>query len=140
MPRKPPSPKAKGLGAALREERNRAGVTLEQAASAIGLSKQVVSRLEKGQRNIAPDEVAGLLGRYGVTGRKRDQLLNLARTLHDPSWWEQSMPGMTPGIIDPGRLRRSGDPHPQLGTAARPGLAPDLGLCPFVHARRRDLT
>lgn len=95
MPRKPPSPKAKGLGAALREERNRAHVTLEQAARAIGLSKQVVSRLEKGQRNISADEVAGLLGRYGVTGRKRDQLLTMARTLNDPGWWELKMPGMT---------------------------------------------
>lgn len=95
MPRKPPSPKAKGLGAALREERKRANVTLEQAARAIGLSKQVVSRLENGQRNISPDEVAGLLGHYGVTGRKRDQLLTMARTLNDPGWWELKMPGMT---------------------------------------------
>lgn len=95
MPRKPPSPKAKGLGAALRDERNRAHVTLEQAARAIGLSKQVVSRLEKGQRNISPDEVAGLLGHYGVTGRKRDQLLTMARTLNDPGWWELHMPGLT---------------------------------------------
>jgi transcriptional regulator with XRE-family HTH domain len=95
MPRKPPSPKAKGLGAALRDERNRAGVTLEQASRAIGLSKQVVSRLEKGQRNISPDEVAGLLGLYGVAGRKRDQLITMARTMEDPGWWELTMPGMT---------------------------------------------
>jgi transcriptional regulator with XRE-family HTH domain len=95
MPRKPPGPKAKGLGAALREERSRTGATLEQAARAIGLSKQVVSRLEKGQRNISADEVAGLLGLYGVAGPKRDQLLTMARTLQEPGWWELAIPGMT---------------------------------------------
>src|SRR2546430_9020296 len=95
MPRKPPSPKAKGLGAALRAERNRAGITLELAAEAIGLPRQVLSRLENGQRNITPDEVAGLLGRYGTTGPKREQLLTMARTLNEPGWWEQHMPGMT---------------------------------------------
>jgi transcriptional regulator with XRE-family HTH domain len=95
MPRRPPSPKAKGLGAALRQERNRAGLTLEEAARAIGLSKQVVSRLEQGQRNISPDEVAGLLGCYGVTGRTRDQLITMAKTLNDSGWWELHMPGMT---------------------------------------------
>lgn len=95
MPRKPPGPKAKGLGAELRTLRVAAGVTQEQAALAIGLSKQGISRLENGQRNISPDEVAGLLGRYGVTGAKKDQLLAMARTLDDPGWWELHMPGMT---------------------------------------------
>jgi transcriptional regulator with XRE-family HTH domain len=95
MPRKPPGPKAKGLGAELRTLRERAKVTQEQAAKAIGLSKQGISRLENGQRNITPDEVSGLCGRYGVTGAKKDQLLAMARTLHDPGWWELNMPGMT---------------------------------------------
>jgi transcriptional regulator with XRE-family HTH domain len=95
MPRKPPGPKAKGLGAELRSLRDHAKITQEQAARAIGLSKQGVSRLENGQRNITPDEVAGLLGIYGVTGPKRDQLLTMARTLQDPGWWELNMPGMT---------------------------------------------
>jgi transcriptional regulator with XRE-family HTH domain len=95
MPRKPPSPKAKGLGAALRTERKSAGATIEESARAIGLSPQVVSRLELGQRNINADEVAGLLGFYGVTGRKRDQLITMARTMQDPGWWELHMPGHT---------------------------------------------
>lgn len=95
MPRKSPGAKAKGLGAELRRLRNAAGVTLMQAAAALGLSKQVVSRLETGQRNISPDEVAGLLGLYGVAGPLREQLLKMARTLDDPGWWELNMPGVT---------------------------------------------
>ncbi|WP_433273955.1 helix-turn-helix domain-containing protein [Actinosynnema sp. CS-041913] len=95
MPRKTPGPKAKGLGGELRVLRKTAKVTLEQAAASIGLSKQVLSRLETGQRNIAPDEVAGLLGLYGVSGPRREQLLTMARTLNDPGWWELNAPGMT---------------------------------------------
>jgi transcriptional regulator with XRE-family HTH domain len=95
MPRKSPGAKAKGLGSELRVLRKAAGITLEQAASALGLSKQVVSRLETGQRNIDADEVAGLLALYAVSGPKRDQLLTMARTLDDPGWWELPMPGVT---------------------------------------------
>ncbi|MEV0676991.1 helix-turn-helix transcriptional regulator [Actinosynnema sp. NPDC050436] len=83
------------LGGELRALRKDARVTLEQAAAAIGLSKQVLSRLETGQRNIVPDEVAGLLGLYGVTGPRREQLLTMARTLDDPGWWELNAPGLT---------------------------------------------
>ncbi|PSL53154.1 helix-turn-helix protein [Saccharothrix carnea] len=95
MPRKSPGPKAKGLGAELRILRKLAKITLEQASAAIGLSKQVLSRLETGQRNISPDEVAGLLALYGVTGGQRDKLLTMARSLNDPGWWELNAPGMT---------------------------------------------
>lgn len=95
MPRRSPGAKAKGLGAKLRALRKEAGVTIEVAAAAIGKSKQVVSRLETGQRSISPDEVAGLLALYGVTGARREQLLSEARTLDDPGWWELPIPGMT---------------------------------------------
>ncbi|MBB5804752.1 transcriptional regulator with XRE-family HTH domain [Saccharothrix ecbatanensis] len=95
MPRKSPGPKAKGLGAELRVLRKLSKITLEHASASIGLSKQVLSRLETGQRNISADEVAGLLALYGVTGGQRDKLLTMARTLNDPGWWELNMPGMT---------------------------------------------
>ncbi|MFD7659810.1 helix-turn-helix domain-containing protein [Actinosynnema sp. NPDC059797] len=96
MPRKSPGPKAKELGAELRTLRKNSAITLEQASVAIGLSKQVLSRLETGKRNIAPEEVAGLLGLYDVTGPRREQLLTAARTLDDPGWWELNAPGLTP--------------------------------------------
>lgn len=95
MPRKSPGAKTKGLGTELRRLREVAGVTLKQAGTALGLSPQVISRLETGQRNIAEIEVAGLLALYGVTGPQKDQLLNQARTLDDPGWWELHMPGVT---------------------------------------------
>lgn len=95
MPRRSPGAKAKGLGAELRGLRLSADMTIVQAAGALGLSKQAVSRLETGKRNIAPNEVAGLCALYGVTGTRRDHLLTMARTLDEPGWWELGLPGVT---------------------------------------------
>jgi len=99
MPRKSPGAKTKGLGAELRKLRQAASMTIEQGAAAIGKSKQVVSRLETGQRSISSDEVAGLVALYAtagvVTSAKREQLLTMARTQDDPGWWELQMPGLT---------------------------------------------
>lgn len=96
MPRKPPGAKAKGLGAELRALREARDLSLSAAAAPIGLSKTILSRLETGQRNISPDEVAGLLAVYGVTGSDRDRLLAMARTAGEAGWWELGIPGLTP--------------------------------------------
>jgi hypothetical protein len=70
-------------------------MSMEEAARPVGLSKTILSRLETGGRNISPDEVAGLLAIYGVTGEERDRLLNMARSADEPGWWEVGIPGMT---------------------------------------------
>lgn len=95
MPRKSPGAKAKGLGTELKILRERAKKLQSDAARALGVSIQVVSRLETGQRNISVEEVITLLAVYEVTGPKREQLLMMARTLDDPGWWEHDMPGLT---------------------------------------------
>ncbi|HWE90964.1 MAG TPA: helix-turn-helix transcriptional regulator [Pseudonocardiaceae bacterium] len=95
MARKSPGAKAKGLGAELRILRQRAGMTLEDAAKPVDLSKTILSKLETGHRNIAFQEAVGLLALYGVVGEERDRVLTLARSVDDPGWWEVGIPGMT---------------------------------------------
>lgn len=95
MPRKSPGAKVKGLGTELRILREKAGLKQSDAARALGLSVQVISRLESGQRNISIEEVVALLAIYQVTGPRRELLLTMARTLDDPGWWEQEVPGLT---------------------------------------------
>jgi transcriptional regulator with XRE-family HTH domain len=97
MPRKSPGAKAKGLGTELRILRERAKKKQADAARALGLSVQVISRLETGNRNISEEEVLVLLTVYEVAigSPKREQLLMMARTLDDPGWWEHGMPGLT---------------------------------------------
>jgi transcriptional regulator with XRE-family HTH domain len=94
MPRKPPGPKAAGLGAELRAIR--AGLTLSMAevATQLGWSESTVSRLETGRRNTNAEEVSALLVVYGVTGTERDRLMTAARAPDETSWHDPGLPGL----------------------------------------------
>lgn len=48
----------------------------------------MVSRTENGLRATNAEEVASILGAYGVTGGDRERLLALARDAETPGWWE----------------------------------------------------
>ncbi|QZH66726.1 helix-turn-helix domain-containing protein [Mycolicibacterium farcinogenes] len=54
-------------GAVLRRVRERAGLTLDQAAEASGISKPVLSRTERGERPARVTELLPLATAYGVT-------------------------------------------------------------------------
>lgn len=55
------------VGAGLRDVRRRMGMTLDEAAEASGISKPVLSKVERGERACRVPEL-GLLGEaYGVT-------------------------------------------------------------------------
>ncbi|MGV0747201.1 helix-turn-helix domain-containing protein [Mycolicibacter minnesotensis] len=51
----------------LRRVRERAGLTLDQAAEASGISKPVLSRTERGERPARVTELLPLATAYGVT-------------------------------------------------------------------------
>jgi transcriptional regulator with XRE-family HTH domain len=89
MPARLPSARARRLGSDLRRARTAAGLSLEAAGAALGLSKTVLSRTETGRRNISAEEVAGLLAVYRVTGKARLRLMLLARSVGEPGWWDQ---------------------------------------------------
>lgn len=88
MPRKSPGAKTKGLGGKLRAYRQRAGMTIEGVSEATGLGKNVLSRLELGQRHINEHEVVQLAGLYQVGKRELADLVTMVRTLSETSWWE----------------------------------------------------
>ncbi len=48
----------------------------------------MLNRTENGLRATNPEEVASILGAYGVTGADRERLLALARDAERPGWWE----------------------------------------------------
>jgi len=99
--RKPPGPKAAGLGAELRAIRRRLSTTMTDVARQLDWSEATVSRLETGKRNIDAEDVAALLAIYGVTGAERDRLMSMARTPDEPNWLETSLPGVP---LNTGRL------------------------------------
>ena len=94
MPRKPPGPKAKALGAALRRIRDNRGLSMKEVADRIGMSESVLSRLETGKRNVDSEDVAALLAIYETVGPERDELLAMARTPDEPEWLQQVGTGL----------------------------------------------
>jgi transcriptional regulator with XRE-family HTH domain len=77
------------LGGHLRQLRERAGITTEQAAAAIRGSHSKISRMEHGRVGFKDRDIADLLTLYGVSsGEERDALLKLAREANTPGWWQ----------------------------------------------------
>src|SRR5215471_727453 len=89
------------LGGHLRQLRERAGITTEQAAAAIRGSHSKISRMEHGRVRFKERDIADLLTLYGVTiGEEREALLNLAREANTPGWW-QGYSDILPHWVEP---------------------------------------
>jgi hypothetical protein len=65
---------------------------LRQFAKAIGRDPSVVCRWETGDRLPQPTEVARILGRLEVTGRKYDEIMELAYGADAPRWFATTVP------------------------------------------------
>jgi transcriptional regulator with XRE-family HTH domain len=93
----------RGLAAELKDLRDKAGLNTRDAAQRVGLSPATLNRMELGNRDITPEDMASLLVVYGVTGVERERLLAMAREAGLPGWWEK--PGTrshkeTPALIN----------------------------------------
>ncbi|HEU5159054.1 MAG TPA: helix-turn-helix transcriptional regulator [Streptosporangiaceae bacterium] len=76
------------VGAQLRQLRESAGISREDAGYAIRASHSKISRLELGRTGFKSRDVADLLTLYGVTDTtERDSLLALAEQASSPGWW-----------------------------------------------------
>jgi len=78
------------LGGHLRELREKAGISAEDAGYAIRGSHSKISRMENGRVSFKQRDVADLLTLYGVTDeRDREAILALAREANSPGWWHR---------------------------------------------------
>jgi DNA-binding XRE family transcriptional regulator len=78
------------VGSQLRRLRTEAGVSREQAATAIRASEWKIHRLENGQVGFKDRDVVDLLRFYGVTDPGEVAALAvLAREANEPGWWQQ---------------------------------------------------
>lgn len=76
------------LGARLRDLRESAGISREDAAYAIRASASKISRLEMGRVRCKLRDVGDLLDMYGVRDESgRNQLLDMATQASAPAWW-----------------------------------------------------
>ncbi|WP_116199011.1 helix-turn-helix domain-containing protein [Amycolatopsis circi] len=80
------SPRARGLGAALRDARIEARFGLRELGRRIGVNPALLSNWELGQRVPTPEEVSNVLGALGVTGERKAWIMLLAHGVTGPSW------------------------------------------------------
>lgn len=75
------------LGKRLRQLREQAGVSFEEAARAIEVTPLTVRRIEKAEVGLRIPYVRELLRAYGVPAAEIDGFLALAREANRPGWW-----------------------------------------------------
>jgi transcriptional regulator with XRE-family HTH domain len=92
------TPRARALGFGLRSCRKARDLGVRALAARAGVRPQELSSWESGKRIPKVEEVALLLGVLNVEPGERKRLLELARTAREPSWLEQSVPGVEPVV------------------------------------------
>jgi uncharacterized protein DUF5753/helix-turn-helix protein len=93
--RQPPRPRDRIIGARLRAIRKeRTDLTLDAAAKILGWGLATMSRIENGQRNISTEDVAVILGVYGIPFAEREEVIAEARAENASGWWDRPLPGV----------------------------------------------
>jgi transcriptional regulator with XRE-family HTH domain len=83
-----PTVRRRRLGYELRQLREAAGKTGEEAAAALGWSDSKISRIETGRIAVTWGDVSDMLDLYGVTDPGvRGPLISLAREARQQGWW-----------------------------------------------------
>nr|BFD81147.1 helix-turn-helix transcriptional regulator [Streptomyces sp. Xyl84] len=75
------------LGKRLRQLRERAGISFEDAARAIEVTPLTVRRMEKAEVGLRIPYVKELLRTYGVPAPEIDDFAAMAREANKPGWW-----------------------------------------------------
>jgi transcriptional regulator with XRE-family HTH domain len=89
MPRgEGPTVQRRRLSRELRFLRERAGLTLEEAAERLGWSRSKISRIETAQSGIKPPDLRAFLDLFEITGDHREALMALNRNSRKRGWWD----------------------------------------------------
>jgi len=88
MPGRSPTVRRRRLGIELRQLREAAHLTLEQAAGRLEFSTAKLSRIENAQVSATALDVRGMLEIYGADAKLRDALIQMAREARQRGWWQ----------------------------------------------------
>ncbi|WP_329109093.1 helix-turn-helix domain-containing protein [Micromonospora sp. NBC_01699] len=83
-----PTVRRRRIARELRQLRERGGMTLDQAARQLDMSKSNLSRIENAQIGIKPRDVRAALALYQVTGADAEALIEIARGAQERGWWQ----------------------------------------------------
>ncbi|MET7639950.1 helix-turn-helix transcriptional regulator [Streptomyces sp. NPDC005438] len=105
------------LGLRLRDIRERAGRTFEDAAEALSVNTTTVRRMEKAEVGLKPLYVEKLLRLYGRPEDEVESFVSEVRASHQPGWWQRYrdvVPGwyaLCVSLEQEAPLIRSYEPH-----------------------------
>ncbi|MDQ0814656.1 transcriptional regulator with XRE-family HTH domain [Streptomyces sp. B3I7] len=121
-----PAVRRRKLGAELRAQRARAGLTSGQAASRVGWHQSKVSRIETGSSGVKPADVRLLLDAYGVVDPQLRELLLVLAGSEDgggrQNWWHAYRGVLPPAYRDFISLESQASAMRTLETLVVPGL------------------
>ncbi|MEW2577192.1 helix-turn-helix domain-containing protein [Streptomyces syringium] len=103
MPNSPvlPTVRRRRLGATLKRLRKAAGLSLDEAAVAMGWTSPKMSKIENAAQSVRPGDVTAMLKMYGVDDREvYSALENLARDAGKKGWWQTYRGVVAPTYAD----------------------------------------
>ncbi|WP_279579453.1 helix-turn-helix domain-containing protein [Fodinicola feengrottensis] len=123
--------RARRLGIALREYRNAAGLTLEQVAEEVAVTKATVSRMETAKTISRPAIIRAMLQLYNVPRDEIERFAQLAKDVRSKdSWWRAyDLPGRVADLV---ALESDAISISVYETNVVPGLAQTEAYCRAV--------
>ncbi|MDR7301048.1 helix-turn-helix domain-containing protein [Haloactinomyces albus] len=88
------TPKARALGAELRELREDRQVSQRTLSQRVAISNASLSRYETGERVPSPEDVASIVTALGDGGMVREHLIEMARDAAQPNWLSSGASGI----------------------------------------------
>jgi transcriptional regulator with XRE-family HTH domain len=96
-----PTIRLRRLGIALRNHREAAGLTLEDAARMLMRSPSSLSRIEKGLHHVPARDLEYILGKYGASDPDvTDRLFDWCRNGRKKGWWQRYAADLSPETMD----------------------------------------
>ncbi|GAA2992722.1 helix-turn-helix domain-containing protein [Streptomyces fulvorobeus] len=145
-PRSGPTVEHRVLAVRLRLLRERAGVSLADAARALDAHPVTVRRIERAETGLDAHQVRVLLDRYGVPGAEAEPIIAGLGAASLPGWWHEWRDAMEPwqqdviGMESSAGLVRTWHPAlvPELLRTPAYAAALDRALHPDRDAARRE--
>ncbi|GAA4831719.1 helix-turn-helix domain-containing protein [Saccharopolyspora rosea] len=116
------NPRARALGAELRQLREDAGLGVRELGRRLGVGHTTVWRYESGTKPPSPEDTASLLTALGVTGAERDRIIEIARTVRDPNWLSSGVPGIREELATLIEFERTAKRITEVGNLVFSGL------------------
>ncbi|WP_405593139.1 helix-turn-helix domain-containing protein [Streptomyces sp. NBC_01190] len=133
------------LGKRLKDLREGAGVTLEDAAKALRVAPLTIRRMEKAEVGLKVPYVEKLLRTYGAGDQETDEFIDMAEQASQPGWWHRYrdvLPGWFTAYVSlesDARTLRTYEPHYVTGLLQTPAYARAILSAGFPHATEEDL-